>query len=100
MTKLAKDRQFMELAVKEMFESHSEHADKFDPLVGAVIVDSTGKELGRTHRGGLREGNHAEYTLLERILQSTKLDGAILYVTLEPCCTRIKRGTVLRLIIP
>jgi ATP-dependent DNA helicase RecG len=88
MTRLPKDRQFMELAVKEMLKSHSEHTDKFDPLVGAVIVDSAGKELGRTHRGGLREGNHAEFTLIERKLRSTKLDGTTLYVTLEPCTQR------------
>lgn len=88
MTRSLKDRQFMELAVKEMFKSQSEHTDKFDPLVGAVIVDSVGRELRRTHRGGLRDGNHAEFTLIERKLRSTKLDGTTLYVTLEPCTQR------------
>lgn len=85
MTRSLKDRQFMELAVKEMFKSQSEHTDKFDPLVGAVIVDSVGRVLEKTHRGGLRVGNHAEFALIERLLRSTKLDGTTLYVTLEPC---------------
>ena len=57
---------FMEMVVEEMEKSRSEHADKHDPLVGAVIVDSDGKFLGATHRGELRVGDHAEFTLIER----------------------------------
>ncbi len=82
------DRRFMKIAIAEMNGSRSEHLDRFDPLVGAVLVDKDGAELDRAHRGRLREGDHAEYTLLERLLPDRNLDGSTLYVTLEPCTTR------------
>ncbi len=88
MAKTSQERRFMEIAVEEMLRSRAEHTDKADPLVGAVIVDSKGHEIARTHRGGLRDGNHAEFTLIERKLQGKKLDGSTLYVTLEPCTRR------------
>ena len=50
----------MELALTEMLKSRSEHTNKADPLVGAVLVDAEGNKLGETHRGGLRDGDHAE----------------------------------------
>lgn len=78
----------MQLAVDEMLKSHSEHSNKNDPLVGAVLVSKEGKLLGSAHRGGLRVGNHAEFTLIERCLAGTNLEGATLYVTLEPCTRR------------
>jgi ATP-dependent DNA helicase RecG len=78
----------MKLAIKEMIKSHSEHKNKFDPMVGAILVDAKGKEIGKAHRGGLRVGDHAEYTLIERLLRSKNLEGSTLYVTLEPCTTR------------
>ena len=82
------DHRFMEMAVEEMGKSRSEHADKHDPLVGAVLVGSDGKFLGATHRGDLRVGDHAEFTLIERYLRDKKLEGSTLYVTLEPCTRR------------
>jgi len=78
----------MEIAVEEMLKSRSEHASKVDPLVGAVLVGADGKELGRACRGKLRDGDHAEFTLIERYLRDKNLDGASLYVTLEPCTRR------------
>jgi ATP-dependent DNA helicase RecG len=78
----------MQMAVEEMFNSRSEHKDKSDPLVGAVLVSSGGDVLGTAHRGALRVGDHAEYTLIERVLQNTNLEGSSLFVTLEPCVTR------------
>jgi ATP-dependent DNA helicase RecG len=78
----------MQTAIAEMRASRSEHHDRFDPLVGAVIIDRMGNELGRTHRASLREGDHAEFTLLERLLLSMDLEGSTLYVTLEPCTSR------------
>src|SRR4051812_39974562 len=82
------DRKFMEMAVAEMRRSRSEHTTKHDPLVGAVLVGKKGKLLGTTHRGDLRVGDHAEFTLIERYLQNQNLEGATLYVTLEPCTRR------------
>lgn len=78
----------MQLAVKEMVKSRSEHLDKTDPLVGAVLVSPEGAVLGTAHRGALRTGDHAEYTLIERMLQDRDLEGSSLFVTLEPCTVR------------
>jgi ATP-dependent DNA helicase RecG len=75
----------MVAAVEQMRLSRSEHVDKPDPFVGAVLVSREGNELGRAHRANLRSGDHAEYTLLERKLRDKEVDGATLYVTLEPC---------------
>ena len=78
----------MESAVEEMRKSLSEHKHKQDPLVGAVLVGTNGKILAAAHRGDLRVGDHAEYTLIERYLSDRNLNGATLYVTLEPCTRR------------
>lgn len=43
-------RKFMQLAVEEMVKSRSEHHDKADPLVGAVLVSPKGDVLGTAHR--------------------------------------------------
>jgi ATP-dependent DNA helicase RecG len=55
--------------------------------VGAVLVFPDGRVV-QAHRGELREGDHAEFTLLERKLGHEKLDGCILFTTLEPCVER------------
>lgn len=78
----------MELAIEEMLQSRSEHGQRYDPLVGAVLVGANGTVLGKAHRGSLRAGDHAEFTLIERYLGNTNLDGSTLYVTLEPCTFR------------
>jgi len=83
----------MEFAIEESHKSIPEHIDKTDPLVGAIIatVDgeilttSDGKNLATAHRGELREGEHCEFTLIERKLANMNLKGCVLYVTLEPC---------------
>ncbi len=82
------DRKYMELAISEMKKSRSEHTNKIDPLVGAVLVNAKGEVLDKTHIGGLREGDHAEYTLIERLLGNKDLEGSTLFVTLEPCTYR------------
>jgi ATP-dependent DNA helicase RecG len=79
----------MELAIAEMNKSKNEPRPdgKVPPKVGAVVVfpDCTAQQA---HRGELREGDHAEYTLLERKLHNEKLDDCILFTTLEPCAKR------------
>lgn len=78
-------KKFMELAIETMLDSKLENrTDKSCPLVGAVLVMTSGR-VEKACRGELSEGDHAEYTLLERKLNSDDLTGSILYVTLEPC---------------
>jgi len=78
-------REFMELALEAMRESISEsRADKSSPRVGAVLVMPDGR-VEKACRGELCEGEHAEYTLLERKLTSENLAGSTLFCTLEPC---------------
>lgn len=79
-------RQLMEQAIEVMRQSTPErHADKkATPLVGAVIW-RPGEDDVSACRGELREGDHAEYTLLDRKLRDARLDDAVLFSTLEPC---------------
>ena len=76
----------MERAIEVMRLSISEpRADgKASPLVGAVLCKPDGT-IETACRGELRYGDHAEFALLERKNRSNKLDGSILFATLEPC---------------
>ena len=80
------DREMMELAVRVMRDSVPEPRGdgKASPKVGAVLLKPDGT-VETASRGELRQGDHAEYTLLERKNRGSKLDGSILYATLEPC---------------
>lgn len=88
-------RAMMEQAIEVMRMSVDEgRADgKQNPLVGAVLVRPDGS-TETAARGELREGNHAEFTLLERKCIGERLDGCVLFSTLEPCLNRShpKRG--------
>ena len=77
---------FMQESIKVMRESISESRNdaKPTPFVGAVVVFPNGK-YDTACRGELREGDHAEYTLLERKHRADNLEGCTLYSTLEPC---------------
>jgi len=79
-------RKLMEKAVDVMRQSIAEpRADgKASPRVGAVLWKPDGT-VETACRGELRQGDHAEYTLLERKSRSSRLDGAVLFSTLEPC---------------
>ena len=79
-------RQLMEQAVDVMRQSKPERRTdaKATPRVGAVIWRA-GHDPVSACRGELREGDHAEYTLIERKLRNAPLDNAVLFCTLEPC---------------
>lgn len=79
-------RKLMELAVDVMRQSQRERRSdgKATPRVGAVIWRA-GEDTVSACRGELREGDHAEYTLIERKLRDAPLSGAVLFCTLEPC---------------
>ena len=93
--KILNPRKMMEKAVEVMRQSIAENRTdgKPSPLVGAVLVRLDGT-FETAARGELREGNHAEFTLLERKCVGEKLDGSVLFATLEPCLNRNhpKRG--------
>jgi len=76
----------MELAITTMRET--EHEPRQDckaiPLVGVVLYKPDGT-IETAYRGEIRDGDHAEYTLLERKNRSNRLDNSILFTTLEPC---------------
>ncbi|MFT4681831.1 MAG: ATP-dependent DNA helicase RecG [Flavobacteriales bacterium] len=78
-------RQLMELAVQLMYESIPEHVGRTDPKVGAVLAKEDGTLINTAYRGELRQGDHAEFTVLERKHRTDKLDGFVIYATLEPC---------------
>jgi ATP-dependent DNA helicase RecG len=78
-------RELQEFAVAEMYKSIPEHRDKADPKVGVVLATADGVLIAAAHRGELRKGDHAEFTVLERKCSNQKLDDCMVYATLEPC---------------
>jgi ATP-dependent DNA helicase RecG len=78
-------RDYMEMAIAEMHKSIQEpREDKVSPKVGAILIKPSG-EIDTAHRGELRHGDHAEFTLLERKHRSDNVDDSVLFATLEPC---------------
>jgi ATP-dependent DNA helicase RecG len=91
-------RHFMELAIEVMRKSIAEsRADgKASPCVGAVLVEPGARKHphGRfvtAFRGELRDGDHAEYTLLERKSRDKSLAHCVLFATLEPCAPNSRK---------
>ena len=86
-------REMMELAVEVMRHSVQEPRSdgKATPRVGAVLVRADGT-IDTAYRGELRQGDHAEFTLLERKNRDAKLDGSTLFATLEPCAPGARRN--------
>jgi len=77
------------MAIDVMNKSVNEPREdgKVPPKVGAVLLFPDGR-VETAFRGELREGDHAEFTLLERKFPNENLEGCILYTTLEPCMER------------
>ena len=92
-------RHLMEEAIKVMRMSIAERRTdgKTPPKVGTVLVDvgddipPQGERRSTAHRGELREGDHAEFTLLERKNRNRKLDSCVLFATLEPCAPNARK---------
>ncbi|MDO9325686.1 MAG: ATP-binding protein [Methanoregula sp.] len=76
----------MEMAITAMNETEYEprNDDKAMPRVGVAVFKADGT-IETACRGELRNGDHAEYTLLERKNRGNRLDNSILFTTLEPC---------------
>ena len=88
-------RSMMKKAIEVMHQSVPEHRPDGSPSpsVGAVLMRLDGS-IVTAARGELRDGNHAEFILLERKCHGERLDGCTLFTTLEPCLDRNepKRG--------
>jgi ATP-dependent DNA helicase RecG len=83
--KRKKPQIYMRMAVNVMKKSISEGKnDKPSPHVGAVLVFPDGT-VDTAYRGELREGDHAEYTVLDKKNRHCELSGCWLFATLEPC---------------
>jgi pyrimidine deaminase RibD-like protein len=80
------DRAFIDLALAEAARCVAE-SGHISPKVGAVAVQD-GHVLATAFRGEHSPGEHAEYGLLERHLSSTRVAGATVYTTIEPCSVR------------
>ena len=55
-----------------------------NPMVGCVIVSEGGECIGEGYHKKFGEA-HAEVNAVESVKNRTKLKGATVYVTLEPC---------------
>ncbi|MEQ8239927.1 MAG: ATP-binding protein [Cyclobacteriaceae bacterium] len=88
MSKKHTPEELMALSIQEMKKSVPDNGrddDKINPKVGAILATPDGEILGTAHRGELRDGDHAEFTVLERKNRDKNLTGMVVYATLEPC---------------
>ena len=80
---------YMKISIEEMKKSVQERRKEGEvsPKVGAVLVRPDGTYT-TAYRGELRDGDHAEYTLIERKCINENLKDCVVYSTLEPCFDR------------
>ena len=95
-------RHFMEQAIEVMRQSVPERRNdgKVSPKVGAVLVDidyasAPHPRVSVACRGELREGDHAEFTLLERKNRDQNMANCVLFATLEPCAPKARQPSKL-----
>jgi pyrimidine deaminase RibD-like protein len=80
------DLEYCQVAVSEAKKAKAADPRRH-PLVGAVVVKD-GKIAAAAHRSEFADGEHAEFTALERKLKDASVVGATVYTTLEPCTMR------------
>jgi ATP-dependent DNA helicase RecG len=88
MAKKYSPEELMARSIEEMKKSVPDAGrddNKINPKVGAVLATPDGEIISTAHRGELRDGDHAEFTVLERKNRDKDLTGMVLYATLEPC---------------
>ncbi len=56
-----------------------------NPMVGAVVVNSSGKIIGEGYHHRAGEA-HAEVNAIDAVVDKSELKDSTIYVTLEPCC--------------
>ena len=84
-------RFYMELAIDVMKKSVDElKKDTPCPRVGAVLVFPDGT-YETAYRGEYREGDHAEYTLVDKKFRTRYLSDCWLFATLEPCGPKARK---------
>ena len=76
------DRELMVQATELVRRCQSEEG-RTSPKVGAIVARD-GVVIGKASRGELVPGEHAEYTLLERMLSDEELTGATLFTARSP----------------
>ena len=85
-------RFYMEEAIRVMKNSVDERNKSMpSPRVGAVIVFPDGT-YETAYRGEFREGDHAEYTLLDKKYRTKDVTDCWIFATLEPCGPRARKN--------
>jgi pyrimidine deaminase RibD-like protein len=79
------DQQLMQLAIAQAHQCRPEDPDK-TPMVGAVIV----KDGTILAMGSRQADTHAEKYALDQITDRSRLAGATVYTTLEPCTPAVR----------
>lgn len=80
------DPEILEKAIIVSKKCRSED-ERIHPKVGVVIIKDD-QIICDAYRGEIRDGEHAEYTALERKCVNKSVRGATLITTLEPCTAR------------